>query len=150
MFLACVDQGLQHFALWREPEAVVDQFRIAWHDAVFQVHSAAIERDAFNGAVGGEQNGAAWRFINTARLHSHKAVFHQVQAANAVALAKGVEFGKHFRRRQAHAVDANGIAALKLNGDIFWLVRGVERAICARINKLWRFIGRVFQHLAFG
>jgi hypothetical protein len=32
MLLRFVDQGLQHLALGREPEAVVDQLRIARHD----------------------------------------------------------------------------------------------------------------------
>src|SRR3546814_9712302 len=39
MLLALVDQRLQHLALRREPEAVVDQLRITRHDLVLQMRS---------------------------------------------------------------------------------------------------------------
>src|SRR4051812_15696473 len=51
VLLALVDQGLQHLALRREPEAVIDQLRIARHDLVLQVPRAAIEGDALDAAM---------------------------------------------------------------------------------------------------
>src|SRR5580698_219372 len=44
-FLALVDQGLEHLALGREPEAVIDQLRIARHQIVLQMRRAAIQGD---------------------------------------------------------------------------------------------------------
>jgi hypothetical protein len=53
VFLAAVDQGLQHLALGRIPEAVVDQLRVARHQLVLQVRRAAVERDALDAAMRG-------------------------------------------------------------------------------------------------
>ena len=78
VFLRLVDQGLQHFPLRRKPKAIVYQFRIARHDAVFQMASTCIERDLFDPAMRFQQDGAAGGLIRPARFHPHKAVFHQV------------------------------------------------------------------------
>ena len=43
-FLALVDCHLQHFALRREPETIIDQFGIFRHQLVFEMRSAAIDR----------------------------------------------------------------------------------------------------------
>src|SRR6185369_14997736 len=57
--LRLVDQRLQHLALRREPEAIVDELRIARHQLVLEVAGAAVERDRFDGAMRLQQNGAA-------------------------------------------------------------------------------------------
>src|SRR5262249_33157213 len=49
--LRTIDRGLQHLALGREPEAVVDQLGVFWHQLVLEVGSPAIERDRFDAAV---------------------------------------------------------------------------------------------------
>src|SRR3546814_12387780 len=43
--LAMINRRLKHLALRREPEAVVDQFRIARHQFVLEVRRATIQRD---------------------------------------------------------------------------------------------------------
>src|SRR5262245_53198916 len=66
MLLALVDQRLQHLALRREPEAVVDQLGIARHDLVLEMHRAAVEGDALDPAMGVVQDGAARRLVDAA------------------------------------------------------------------------------------
>src|SRR5690349_12135559 len=91
MLLALVDQGLQHLALGREPEAVIDQPGIARHQLVPEMHGAAVERDALDAAVRGEEDGAAGRLVHAARLHPDEAVLDQIEAADAVVVAELVE-----------------------------------------------------------
>src|SRR5262249_11551885 len=79
MLLAFVDQRLQHLALWREPEPVVDQLGIARHQLLFQVRCTAVERQALDRAMGSLQDRAARRFIDAARLHADKAVLDEVE-----------------------------------------------------------------------
>ena len=66
---------------------------------------AAIQGDAFDAAMGGEQDGAAGRLIDAARLHADKTVFHQIEAADAVGLAQRVQLGQQGGGRQLLAVD---------------------------------------------
>src|SRR5665648_1269378 len=94
VFLALVHQRLQHLALRREPEAVIDELRIARHQRVFEVHRLAVEREGLHGAVRGIKNGAARRLVDAAGLHADIAILHQIDAADAVVVAKLVEPGE--------------------------------------------------------
>ena len=76
--LRFVDQLLQQFTLWAEPETVVDHAGIARHQIVFERQHFAVQRDRFNRAVAGQQNRAAWGFVAATAFHAHKAVFHFV------------------------------------------------------------------------
>ena len=87
--LALVDQRLQHLALGREPEAVVDQLGVARHELVLEVGSTAVERDALDRAVRGEQDGAARGLVDAAALHADEAVLDQVEPADAVGAGRG-------------------------------------------------------------
>src|ERR1051326_1034783 len=62
-FLALVDRRLQHLALRREPEAVVDQLGIFRHQLVLEVPRAAVERDALDAAMRRPQDRAARRLV---------------------------------------------------------------------------------------
>ena len=44
----------------------------------------AVEGQRLHGAMGLEQDGAAWSLVATAGLHAHVAVLHDVGAADAV------------------------------------------------------------------
>ena len=55
------------------------------------MHRAAVERDRFDAAMGGEQDGAAGRLVDAARLHADEAVLDQVEPADAVVVAELVE-----------------------------------------------------------
>src|SRR5581483_738465 len=58
-FLALVDRDLQHLALWRKPEAVVDELGVFGHQLVLEMHRAAVERDALDTAMRGQQDRSA-------------------------------------------------------------------------------------------
>src|SRR5205823_7215907 len=84
MLLALVDRRLKHLALGREPEAVVDEARVARHQLILKVHRAAVERDALDPAVRREQDRTAGRLVDPARLHADEAVLDQVEAPDAI------------------------------------------------------------------
>src|SRR6478752_4742444 len=113
VFLALVDQRLQHLALRREPEAVVDQLGVARHQVVLEMRRAAIERDRLDGAMRREQDRAAGRLVDAARLHADEAVLDKVDAADAVRLAERVELGEDRGRRQRLAVEADSVALVE-------------------------------------
>ena len=82
--------------------------------------------------MGGEQDRAAGRLVDAARLHPDEAVLDQVEPADAVVVAELVEAGEQGRRRQRLAVDRDGIAALEVDLDDRRLVRRVlGRDACA-------------------
>src|SRR5258707_8465435 len=87
LLLALVDQRLQHLALGREPEAVVDQLGVARHQLVLQMHRAAVEAEALDAAMRRLQDRAARGLIDAARFHADKAVPDQVEPANAALAA---------------------------------------------------------------
>src|SRR5262249_18497084 len=57
ILLAPVDQRLQHLALGRIPEAVVDQLGVFRHQLVLEVRRSAIERDGLDAAMSGVEDG---------------------------------------------------------------------------------------------
>ena len=105
MLLALVDRRLQHLALGREPEAVVDQLGVARHQLVLEVRRGAIERDELDAPMGGKQDRAAGRFVDAAGLHADEAVLDQVEPADAIVLAELVELREEGRGRQFLAID---------------------------------------------
>src|SRR3546814_19152862 len=84
--LAMIDRRLKHLALRREPEAVVDQFRITRHQFVLEVRRAAIQRQLLDPAMRREQNGAARRFIHAARLHADEPILDPIESSYALPL----------------------------------------------------------------
>src|SRR3546814_19273439 len=88
-----VDRGLEHLALGREPESIVDELGIFGHQLVLQMRRAAVERDAFDAAMRARIDFAARRFIPAARLHADEAVLDEVEADGAT-LADGAGPGR--------------------------------------------------------
>src|SRR5262249_8674628 len=113
-----VDGGLQHLALGREPEAVVDQLAVFMHELVLAVGCAAIERDGFDPTVRGEQDGAAGGLVHAARLHADEAILDEIESPDAVSTSERVEVGEHLRGREPLAVERDGVAALELDAAI--------------------------------
>src|SRR5260221_1965922 len=109
MLLRFIDQGLQHLTFGREPEAVIDELGITWHQLVLEMAGAAIEGQALDAAMGGMQDGAAGCFIDAARFHADKTVLHQIQPANAIGLAELVQFGEQGRRRQLLPIERDRV-----------------------------------------
>ncbi len=52
--------------------------------AHLQVQLSAVEADGLDGSPCCQQDGASWRLVDSARLHSHKSALHNVHSANAV------------------------------------------------------------------
>ena len=126
--LGVVDEGLQREALGAPPVAVVDHAGVARHEVVLEVGDFAVERDRFDGAVGAQQDGAARGFIAAAALHADVAVFHQVEAADAVLAAELVELGEQLVRLHAGAVDGDQVPLLEFQVDVFGGIgRGLRR-----------------------
>src|SRR3546814_20542795 len=95
LFLTMVDRGLEHLALGREPESIVDELGIFGHQLVLQMRRAAVERDAFDAAMRARIDFAARRFIHAARLHAAEAVLDEVEAADAMLAAEVVQGPEH-------------------------------------------------------
>src|SRR6478672_13649296 len=91
LLLALVDRRLQHLALGREPEAVVDQLGIARHQLVLEMHRAAVEAEALDAAMRREQDRAARRLVDAARFHADKPVLDEIEPADAVRAAELIE-----------------------------------------------------------
>ena len=51
----------------------------------------AVERDRLDGAMRGEQDGAARRLVDAARLHADETVLDEIEPADAVGLAELVQ-----------------------------------------------------------
>ncbi len=71
---------------------------------------AAVEGDALDRPVGGDQHGAARGFVDAARLHADKAVLDQVEAADSVGAAELVEAGEKRGGREPFAIDRHRVA----------------------------------------
>src|ERR1700730_14559865 len=104
LFLTLVDQRLQHLALGRKPEAVVDNLGIARHQFVLQMHRAAVKAEALDAAMRQLQDRAARRLVDAARLHADKAVLDQIEPADAMLAADLVQPGQECSRRQLLSV----------------------------------------------
>src|SRR5205823_2797120 len=109
MLLALVDRRLEHLALGREPEAVVDEAGVARHQLVLEVHSATVERDALYATMRGEQDRTTGRLVDPARLHADEAVLDQVEAADAIVVAELVELRQQRGGRQFLSVDRDRV-----------------------------------------
>src|SRR5215471_3177539 len=148
--LAAIDRGLQHLALGREPEAVVDQLGIARHQLVLKMRRAAVERDLLDAAMGREQDRAARRLVHAARLHADEAVLDEVEPADAVLASELVEPRQEIGRREFLAVDRRRIAALELDGEIRRPVRRLLRIARARVDVIRDLGRRILQNFALG
>ena len=100
--------------------------------------------------MGGEQDGAAGRLVDAARLHADEAVFQKIETANAVLAAIFVEGSEQRGRGHGLAIDRDSVAALKADADHFGRIGRVFRIDRALMNKFGRFNARVFEGFAFG
>ena len=105
-----IDGGLHHHALRGEPEAVVDELRIARHQLVLEVSNFTIETDRLDGTMSAHHDRSAGRLVSAAALHSNEAVLDDVETADAVVAAETVQLGEHLSWRHRLAVDGNDVA----------------------------------------
>ena len=104
----------------------------------------------FDPAMRGQQDRAAGRFIDPARLHADEAAFDQVEPADAIVVAEAVEPRQQRRGRQCLAIDRHRVAALEIDGDdrrFVGRVLGRNRALVDIFGRLGR---RVLEHFPFG
>ena len=96
--LRVVDHGLEGIAFWCEPEAVVNELCILRNEAIPDGHDLAVQGEGLKVAVSVQEDGATWSFIDTAALHSNKAVFDDIDTADSVAASEEVEHPHHPER----------------------------------------------------
>src|SRR4029450_4569049 len=150
MLLALIDQRLKHLALWREPEAVIDELGVARHQRILEMHGLAVEGERLDRSVRDVENGAAGSFVDAARLHADEPVLDEIDAADAVLLAIGVELGEERGRRQPRTIDRHRIASLEADGDLDSFVWGFLWRQRALIDVRRRLLCRILEHLPFG
>ena len=90
------------------------------------------------------------RLVDAARLHADEAVLDEVEPADAVPPAELVEPGEQRGGRQRLAVDADRVAPLEADLDVFRRVRRLLRVGGALVDVGRRLLGRVLEHLALG
>ena len=105
-----IDGGLHHHALRGEPEAVVDELRIARHHFVLEMGDLTVEADRLDGAMRAHHDRSTGRLVCAAALHPDEAVLDDVETADAVLAAEAIQFGQHFGWRHGLAVDGNDVA----------------------------------------
>src|SRR5262245_49743252 len=98
MLLALIDQRLQHLAIGREPEAVIDELGIARHQLILEMHRLAVERERLDRPVRDVEYGTARRLVDAARLHADEAVLDEIDTPDAILLAVSVELGEERSR----------------------------------------------------
>ncbi len=77
--------------------------------------------------MGFEEDSAARRFVNAARLHADETVLDQIEPANAIGLAQLVQLCQQGRRGHLHVVDGDRIALLEIN-----------RNLCHDVGRIFR------------
>src|SRR4029453_4891527 len=86
-----IDGGLQHLALGREPEAVVDELGVFRHELVLEMSRAAVEGDGFDPAVRRDQDGAARGLVHSARLHADEAILDEIEPSETGGTAERIK-----------------------------------------------------------
>ena len=148
MGLAVVDGGLQHLALRGKPVAEIDQLGVARREFILQMRGAAIQRDALDAAMRGQQHRAARRLIDAARLHADIAPLDQIEPPHAVAPADGVQRRQHRRRAERLAVQRHRVALVESDLDELGRVRRILGRDGALIDDVGGLLRRILQHLA--
>ena len=125
VFLAFINQGLEHLPLGREPVTVVKHVGIPGNQPVPEMHDLAIHGNRFHGNMGDSQDGSPGCFVNPARFHTHVAIFHHIHPADAVFSSQFIETGQQFRRGHGLAVHRNRVSLFIPDLNVGSLVRCV-------------------------
>jgi len=92
------EERIERLAQRSEPQAVVHHLRVIQRELLLVVERGFIQRERFELADGEHDERAAGSFVAAARLHADEAIFHQIDAADAVLRADGVERFQPVRR----------------------------------------------------
>ena len=148
MFLAFINQSLQHFTLGAVPKPIINQLSIFGHQLIFQMRRAAIQGDLLDTAMRFQQNCTARGFVNAARFHANKAPLDQIQPTNAMRAAQRIQPREQLRWRQRFAIYRNRISPRKTNFNKFGFIGCIFRIDRPLIDVIRRIQGGIFQNLA--
>ena len=123
-----LEAGPHRLAHGAEPRAVVDDLGEVERDALAVVEGLAVEHELLEATERFHEDGAARGLVDAAALHAHEAVLADVDAADAVAGADGVELGEERHRVEGLAVDGGGVALAEGDGHVLVGVGRVLRA----------------------
>src|SRR5205823_11772314 len=101
---------------------------------------------ALDAAMRREQDRAARRLVNAARLHTDKTVLDEIEAADAMLAAELIEAGQQGSRRQHFAIDCNRIAAQEVDLDILRFVGRLLRGNRAAVDILLGLDRGILEH----
>ena len=128
MLLRLGHERAERLAQRREPLAVVHQLAEGDRQLLLLVHGHLVEAERLEHAVRLVEDRAARRLVHAAALHADKPVLHDVEDADAVGAADGVELEDDVLGAHLLAVERDGLALLKVERDIGWGVRRVDGA----------------------
>jgi hypothetical protein len=112
----------------RPPAALVHEVSIARRDEVLRCERLAIEHELLELGVRGVEQRAARRLVHTTRLHADHAILDEVDAADAMLAADGVELGHERERVRASRRSPTRRALLEADDDVFCDVRAPATA----------------------
>src|SRR5699024_6971190 len=103
--LGVLDEGIQGLLQRREPLAVVDQVRPAVADGALEAGLLALEGDALELLVRGDQRHRARGLVDLTGLDAHQTVLDDVDAADALGAGAAVELLDRLERADGATVD---------------------------------------------
>src|SRR5690606_18916080 len=107
------EAGIQALTERCEPEAVINEICVVDGELLLVVERGTVQGERFEFAQGANDQRAARRLIAAAAFHADETILHQIDAANGMLAADGVEGLDQLRATHALAVDGNGITLLK-------------------------------------
>src|SRR5699024_4477801 len=116
--LGVLDEGVQGLLQGGEPLAVVDQLRPAVADGALETGLLALEGDALELLVGGDQRHRAGCLVVLAGLDAHQAVLDSVDAADALGAGAAVHLLDGLQGVDGTTVDRDRDAALEGDDDL--------------------------------
>ena len=131
-----------------EPGAVVDHLGKLKRHALAVMERLAVEHELFKSTQRFHENGAARGLVDAAALHANQAILADINATDAVARADGVEFSQKRHCIEFLAVDADGIALLEDDSNVFVTVGRILWTGGDHPDVFWWGIPWVFQFAA--
>ena len=163
MLLRLGHERAERLAQRREPLAVVHQFAEGHGELLLLVHGHLVEAERLEHAVRLVEDRAARCLVYAAALHADEPVLHDIQNADAVGAADGVELEDDVLGAHLLAVKRDGLALLKVERDVGRGVRRVDGAdahleealllvlrLVARILEVQTLVAQVPEVLVLG
>ena len=143
-----IEIRLHRFALYREPESVVNQFTVFDRHRVAGVQHFAVECERFDRATGVIQKRAARSFVDPSRFHADEAVLNQINHADPVPSGDFVGSLEQCCRFEFLAVDGDWVATDEFDLNVFGCVWRVLERVGQFEHVCWWFGPRVLEDAA--